>query len=104
MDLETVRQNTTATILRFSVPAIVAMLLTSLITVADGFFVGNYVGAEGIAVLVQIELNGVCRRRCACANSIRGGGSVGVLSGVSADCCDDGGLCRSDGCGSGVIF
>ena len=51
MDLETVRQNTTATILRFSVPAIVAMLLTSLITVADGFFVGNYVGAEGIAAV-----------------------------------------------------
>lgn len=49
MDLEKTRQNTTGTILRFSVPAIVAMLLTSLITAADGFFVGNYVGAEGIA-------------------------------------------------------
>ncbi len=51
MDLEKIRQNTIGTILRFSVPAIVAMMLTSLITVADGFFIGNYVGAAGIAAV-----------------------------------------------------
>lgn len=51
MDLEKIRQNTIGTILQFSVPAIVAMMLTSLITVVDGFFIGNYVGAAGIAAV-----------------------------------------------------
>lgn len=51
MDLEKIRQNTVGMILRFSIPAIVAMVFASLITVVDGFFVGNYVGAEGIAAV-----------------------------------------------------
>ena len=48
MDLEQMRQNTAGMILRFSIPAIISMILTSLITIADGFFIGNYVGKEGI--------------------------------------------------------
>ncbi|MDE7203348.1 MAG: MATE family efflux transporter [Lachnospiraceae bacterium] len=51
MDLERIRQNTAGMILQFSIPAIIAMLLTSLITVVDGFFIGNYVGEEGIAAV-----------------------------------------------------
>lgn len=51
MDLERIRQNTTGMILRFSVPAIIAMVLTSLITVVDGFFIGNYIGEAGIAAV-----------------------------------------------------
>lgn len=51
MDLEKIRKNTTGMILQFSVPAIIAMVLTSLITVVDGFFVGNYVGEAGIAAV-----------------------------------------------------
>ena len=51
MDLEKIRQNTTGTILQFSVPAIIAMVLTSLITVVDGFFIGNYIGEEGISAV-----------------------------------------------------
>ena len=51
MDLEKIRQNTAGTILQFSVPAIIAMVLTSLITVVDGFFIGNYIGEEGIAAV-----------------------------------------------------
>ncbi len=51
MDLETIRTNKAGTILRFAIPSIIAMILTSLITVADGFFIGNYVGAEGIAAV-----------------------------------------------------
>ena len=51
MDLEGIRQNTAGMILQFSIPAIIAMLLTSLITVVDGFFIGNYVGEEGIAAV-----------------------------------------------------
>lgn len=51
MDLEKIKQNTVGTILQFSIPAIIAMVLTSLITVVDGFFIGNYVGVEGIAAV-----------------------------------------------------
>ena len=51
MNLESIRKNEAQTILQFSVPAIIAMLLTSLITIADGFFTGNYVGKEGIAAI-----------------------------------------------------
>lgn len=51
MDLEDIRQNQTRRILQFSVPAVIAMVLTAFITVADGFFMGNYVGKEGIAAV-----------------------------------------------------
>lgn len=51
MNLEQIRQNTRGMILRFSIPAIIAMLLTAMITIADGFFIGNYVGKEGIAAV-----------------------------------------------------
>ena len=51
MNLEEIRQNTAEKIMEFSVPAIIAMVLTALITVADGFFMGNYVGKEGIAAV-----------------------------------------------------
>ena len=44
MNLEEIRQNPAGKIMQFSVPAIIAMVLTALITVADGFFMGNYVG------------------------------------------------------------
>lgn len=51
MNLESIQSNKAKMILRFSVPSIIAMILTSLITVADGFFIGNYVGKEGIAAV-----------------------------------------------------
>lgn len=51
MDLERIRSNMFKTICRYSIPAIIAMVLTSLITIADGFFTGNYVGKEGIAAI-----------------------------------------------------
>ncbi len=38
-------------ILQFSVPSIVAMILSSLITVIDGFFTGNFIGDEGLAAI-----------------------------------------------------
>ena len=37
--------------LQFSIPSIIAMVLTSLITIVDGFFIGNYVGKEGLAAV-----------------------------------------------------
>ena len=51
MNLENIQNNKTKTILQFSIPSIIAMILTSLITVADGFFIGNYVGKEGLAAV-----------------------------------------------------
>lgn len=51
MNLESIKNNEVKTILQFSIPAIIAMVLTSLITIADGFFTGNFVGKEGIAAI-----------------------------------------------------
>ncbi len=51
MNLEEIRQNTAKKIMEYSVPAIISMVLTAFITVADGFFMGNYVGKEGIAAV-----------------------------------------------------
>lgn len=51
MNLENMNQNTGKMILQFAVPSILAMVLTALITIADGFFIGNYVGKEGIVAV-----------------------------------------------------
>lgn len=51
MDLEKIKESKIKVILQFSIPSIIAMLLTSLVTVADGYFMGNYVGAEGLAAV-----------------------------------------------------
>lgn len=51
MELEKIKTSTMQVIFKFSVPSIIAMVLTSFITVADGFFIGNYIGEEGIAAV-----------------------------------------------------
>ncbi len=51
MDLQSIKEKTATMIFQFSVPSIIAMVLTSLITIVDGFFIGNYVGKEGIAAV-----------------------------------------------------
>ena len=51
MNLESIQNHKIKTILQFSIPSIIAMILTSLITVTDGFFIGNYVGKEGLAAV-----------------------------------------------------
>lgn len=51
MNLEAIRRNKTGMILQFSLPAIISMILTSAITLVDGFFAGNYIGKEGIAAI-----------------------------------------------------
>ena len=52
MNVKEIKQNQTKKILQFSIPAIIAMVLTSLITVADGFFMGMYAGEAGIAAVI----------------------------------------------------
>lgn len=51
MELENIKANKVKMILQFSIPSIIAMLLTSLVTVADGYFLGNYGGKEGLAAV-----------------------------------------------------
>ncbi len=51
MDLNEIKQDIRKKIWQYSVPAIVSMVLTAFITVADGFFMGNFVGKEGIAAV-----------------------------------------------------
>ncbi|MEA5085143.1 MAG: MATE family efflux transporter [Lachnospiraceae bacterium] len=51
MNLKNIQSNKVKTILQFSIPSIIAMILTSLVTVTDGFFIGNYVGKEGLAAV-----------------------------------------------------
>ncbi len=51
MDLNEIKQDKARKIWQFAVPAIVSMVLTAFVTVADGFFMGNFVGKEGIAAV-----------------------------------------------------
>lgn len=51
MNVQEIKNNPAREILKFSIPAIISMVLTALITVADGFFMGNYIGKEGIAAV-----------------------------------------------------
>lgn len=51
MDIERMKKNKIGTILQFFVPSIIAMLLSTVITVTDGYFTGNYVGEEALAAI-----------------------------------------------------
>lgn len=51
MNVDSIRANRTRAILTFSVPAIISMVLTSLINVADGFFMGNFIHKDAIAAV-----------------------------------------------------
>ena len=37
--------------MQFAIPCVIAMVLTSAITLVDGWFIGNYVGKEGTAAV-----------------------------------------------------
>lgn len=51
MTLEKIQNNKIPMILQFAIPSIIAMVLTSLVNITDGYFVGNYVGTEGLAAV-----------------------------------------------------
>lgn len=51
MDISELKDNKLKTILRFSVPSIIAMLLQTAITITDGYFTGNYVGENALAAI-----------------------------------------------------
>ena len=51
MEVKQINENKLRTILQFSVPSIIAMLLQTVITVTDGYFTGNYVGENALAAI-----------------------------------------------------
>ncbi|MGN1089872.1 MAG: MATE family efflux transporter, partial [Huintestinicola sp.] len=51
MDIKDIKENKLKTILRFSVPSIIAMILQTVITITDGYFTGNYVGENALAAI-----------------------------------------------------
>ena len=51
MDVKEIKGKPVGKIMQFSIPAVIAMVLTSFVTVADGFFMGRYVGEAGIAAV-----------------------------------------------------
>ena len=51
MNVDAIRSHKVRTILTFSIPAIISMVLTSFITIADGFFMGNFIDKDAIAAV-----------------------------------------------------
>lgn len=51
MNLENIKQHSMKMILQFSVPSIIAMVLTALINVVDGIFTGRFVGSAGMSAI-----------------------------------------------------
>lgn len=51
MDMKQIKESKLKTILQFSIPSIIAMLLETVITITDGYFTGNYVGEDALAAI-----------------------------------------------------
>ena len=51
MNIKQIKNNKLKTILQFSIPSIIAMLLQTVITITDGYFMGNYVGDNALAAI-----------------------------------------------------
>lgn len=51
MQINEIKDNKLKTILLFSIPSIIAMLLQTFITITDGYFTGNYVGENALAAI-----------------------------------------------------
>ena len=49
--METITRNTRSVFIQYTVPSVLGMLAVSSAAVVDGFFVGNYVGASGLAAI-----------------------------------------------------
>jgi len=49
--METITKNTRKVFIQYTIPSVLGMLAVSSAAVVDGFFVGNYVGASGLAAI-----------------------------------------------------
>jgi len=61
INIELVRQHVPKAVIRYAVPSIIAMLLTSAISIIDGYFIGNYIGQSALtAVSLGLPINYIC--------------------------------------------
>ncbi|MDC7222204.1 MAG: MATE family efflux transporter [Spirochaetales bacterium] len=51
MNLKKIKESLPKTIIQFSLPAIIGMVLTSAIAIVDGLFMGNYIGKSAITAV-----------------------------------------------------
>jgi putative MATE family efflux protein len=51
MDLMLIREKPLKYIFKFAIPTLIGMLLTSLVSIIDGLFIGRYVGKDGLAAV-----------------------------------------------------
>lgn len=51
MNLDKIQKNTPKAILKFAIPSIIAMILTSAISIIDGYYIGNYIGKSAITAI-----------------------------------------------------
>ncbi len=63
MNLENIRMSKRKTILQFALPAIIAMVLTSLITVVDGFSSGTMWAMRDLPPLIWVCRLSICSLR-----------------------------------------
>lgn len=52
MDILEIKQNKVKNLFQFAVPATIGMLMSSLITIVDGYFAGNYIGSQALAAII----------------------------------------------------
>ena len=51
MDIQKIKNQKVANLLQFAVPTTIGMILTTLVTLTDGYFTGNYVGSAGLVAV-----------------------------------------------------
>lgn len=51
MDILEIKQNKVKSLFQFAVPATIGMLMSSLITIVDGYFAGNCIGSQALAAI-----------------------------------------------------
>lgn len=51
MDIQKIKKQKVANLLQFAIPTTVGMILTTLVTLTDGYFTGNYVGSAGLVAV-----------------------------------------------------
>ena len=51
MNIESIKNQKIANLLKFTIPSTIGMVLSTFITLTDGFFTGNYIGSAGLVAV-----------------------------------------------------
>ena len=51
MNLDVIEKRIPSSILKSAIPAIAAMIIMSMVSIVDGFFIGNYLGKSSLAAV-----------------------------------------------------